>query len=89
MMYSVRTTVTLDADTELLVRRTMSERGITFKVALNDAIRQGLSQPRSATPAFRTPAASLGLPSVNLDRALVVASQLEDDELVRKQRLGK
>jgi hypothetical protein len=85
----MRTTVTLDPDTELLVRRTMNERGITFKAALNDAIRQGLSQPRSAGPAFRTPAAALGLPTVNLDRALLVASQLEDDELLRKQRAGK
>ena len=39
----MRTTVTLDADTELLVRRRMRERGISFKQALNDAIRAGLT----------------------------------------------
>ena len=38
----VRTTVTLDTDTERLLRTAMRERKLTFKVALNDAIRQGL-----------------------------------------------
>lgn len=84
----MRTTVTLDPDTELLVRRTIRERGMTFKAALNHAIRQGLG-PRGSSAGFRTPAASLGLPTVNLDRALQVLGELEDDDLVRKQRAGK
>ena len=43
---SVRTTVTLDADTERLLRGTMRERNLTFKAALNEAIRQGLRKAR-------------------------------------------
>jgi hypothetical protein len=39
----MRTTVTLDADTEELLRRRMRERGVSFKVALNEAIRAGLA----------------------------------------------
>ena len=61
---------------------------MTFKAALNHAIRQGLG-PRGSSAGFRTPAASLGLPTVNLDRALQVLGELEDDDLVRKQRAGK
>jgi hypothetical protein len=38
---------------------------------------------------FRTRIAAMGTPSVDLDRALQIAGQLEDDELVRKMRLGK
>ena len=38
----VRTTVTLDADTERLLRSAMRERNLSFKAALNDAIRRGL-----------------------------------------------
>ena len=34
----MRTTLTLDADTEQLVRRRMRERGISFKQAVNDAL---------------------------------------------------
>lgn len=35
---------------------------------------------------FRTETASLGRPSVNLDRALQLAGDLEDDELVHRMR---
>jgi hypothetical protein len=85
----MRTTVTLDPDTVLLLQRRMRERGVSFKQALNDAIREGLTKPRRTPAPFRTATADLGLPSVNLDRALAVASELEDEELVRKMRTGK
>ena len=39
----MRTTVTLDADTESLLRDAMRQRGQTFKQALNDAVRHGLA----------------------------------------------
>jgi hypothetical protein len=85
----MRTTVTLDADAESLIRREMAERHVPFKVALNDAIRRGLAPPAPAGEPFRTPTASLGTPGINLDRALQLAGQIEDDELLRKQRVGK
>jgi hypothetical protein len=83
----MRTTVTLDPDTAALIEQRMRERGVSFKQALNDAIRAGAA-PMSPEP-FRTATADLGIPSVNLDRALQVAAELEDDELVRRMRLGK
>jgi hypothetical protein len=88
MMLFVRTTVTLDPDTEAMVRRRMRERGISFKRALNDSIREGARATESARP-FTTATAPLGLPTVDLDRALRVAADIEDEELVRKMRLGK
>ena len=84
----MRTTITLDADTEALVRKRMRERGISFKQALNEAVRAGLTATPEAST-FRTPTANLGLPAVNLDRALQLAAELEDEELVRKMRAGK
>ena len=84
----VRTTVTLDADTEALTRKRMREHGVSFKQALNDAIREGLA-PTSRKKRFRTTTADLGLPAVNLDRALQLAAELEDEELVRRMRAGK
>lgn len=84
----MRTTVTLDADTEALVRRRMRERGVSFKQAVNDAIREGVTGARDGA-GFRTATANLGLPAVNLDRALQLAAELEDEELVRKMRAGK
>lgn len=86
-MYDVRqrTTVTLDPDTEQLVRARVAERGVTFKQALNDLIREGVPAPRDRA-AFTTRTASLGMPSVPLDQALRLAADLEDEELLRKMR---
>jgi type II secretory pathway component PulF len=81
----MRTTVTLDADTEQLIRRRMRERGMTFKEAVNDAIRSAGAAPRVE---FATETASMGESRVNLDRALQLAADLEDDELVRRMRAG-
>ncbi|MBP8920753.1 MAG: hypothetical protein KBG85_13680 [Micropruina sp.] len=82
----MRTTVTLDPDTEALVRRLMAERGVSFKRALNDAIRAG-AEPRTRQ-AFRTRTRAMGQPAMNLDRALQIAAGEEDDELVRRLRVG-
>ncbi len=82
----MRTTVTLDDDTAALVRQRMRERGLTFKQALNDSIREGV---RGERPTFRTEVARMGRPTVNLDRALQLAAALEDDELVRRHRAGQ
>lgn len=77
--------MTLDPDTEQIVRRRMREKGMSFKEALNDAIRSGVS--RSAQP-FRTETTSMGESTVNLDRALQVVADLKDDELIRRMRSG-
>jgi len=84
----MRTTVTLDPDTEQLVRRRMAERGVSFKAALNDAIRVGLLGAGPAGAPFRTATVAMGASRVNLDRALQVVADLEDDELIRKLRTG-
>ncbi|KZS52768.1 antitoxin [Mycobacterium kansasii] len=81
----MRTTVTLDDDVAQLVRRRMAERQVSFKKALNDAIRDG-AMGRPEPRRFVTRTTDLGVPAVNLDRALQLAADLEDEELVRRQR---
>jgi hypothetical protein len=76
----MRTTVTLDPDVEELVRRRMRERGVSFTKAINDLVRDGAVVASERRP-FRTETASLGNLSVDLDRALQIAVDLEDDEL--------
>jgi hypothetical protein len=83
----MRTTVTLDEDTEALVRRRMADRKISFKQALNDAIRDGAA-PRGDRERFTTVAHSMGAPTVNLDRALQLAGELEDDALAARMLSG-
>jgi hypothetical protein len=86
----VRTTVTLDPDVEAKLKATMRERGVSFKLALNDALRAGLGGRTSAGRRYRMPTGELGVRrGVNLDRALRLADELEDEEIVRKLELGK
>ena len=84
----MRTTVTLDADTEQLLRERMARRGVSFKQALNDSIRDG-NVPPGAPERPPTTVRSLGQPTVNLDRALQVAAELEDEELSRRLQVGQ
>lgn len=80
--------MTLDPDVEQIVRRQMRERGMSFKEAVNDAIRRSVSAS-AERQAFRTATAAMGESRVNLDRALQVVGDLEDDELVRKSRSAR
>jgi len=80
--------VTLDPDTAAFIQKRMRDHGVSFKQALNDAVREALA-PTTHPGRFRTATAQMGLPSVNLDRALQLAAELEDEEMVRKMRVGK
>ena len=86
----MRTTVTLDPDVEAKLRNAMRERGVSFKVALNDAVRSGLDHGSSEPKRYRMPTAPMGLrPGINIDKALRLAGELEDEEIIRKLELGK
>jgi hypothetical protein len=90
MMLAVRTTVTLDPDTHELVRKLMTERGLTFKQAVNDAIRAGLA-PAEEPKRFKQRTYRLG-PAADermIIKSLQYAGELEDEEILRKLRLGK
>ncbi|MGA7270758.1 MAG: antitoxin [Acidimicrobiia bacterium] len=66
----MRTTVTLDPDTEQIIQRRMRERGVggvSVKEALDDAIRTGVSDSAARSP-FRTETASMGDSVVNRRR---------------------
>jgi hypothetical protein len=84
----VRTTVTLDPDTRLLVERAMRERGLSFKEALNEAIRAGLGDSASPPRSYTTPR-GLGPARVDLTKALSLAAELEDDALARRLAEGR
>jgi hypothetical protein len=84
----MRTTVTLDPDTDAYVRRLMRERGLTFKQAVNEAIRAG-SRPRRSREAPELPTFAMGPPRVDLTKALQLAGSLEDEALLRKLAEGR
>ena len=79
----MRTTVTLDPDVESLIRQIMKAKGVSFKQALNDAVRAGShAQPRKYTVSR-----VMGRPQISLDHALQLAGELEDQELARRAGL--
>jgi hypothetical protein len=86
----MRTTVTLEPDVKALIDKAMKERGISFKEALNSAVRAGLTQAKQNNPAFVQKTFSLGSEqNFRWDKALETASAMEDEELVRKLVLRK
>jgi hypothetical protein len=87
MMESMRTTITLEPEAEALVKKAMKERDVSFKQIVNEAIVRGLS------PSYREPVElpvfSLGPARFNIDKALTLAGELEDAEIMRKMTMGK
>jgi hypothetical protein len=82
--------VTLDPDVEALLRKMMRERGLSFKAALNQAVREGLVKAPGGRRRFRQKTHKMGFrPEVPLDKALSLAAALEDEEIVRKLSLRK
>jgi hypothetical protein len=74
----MRTTVTLDPDVEQLLRERMAAKGVSFKRALNDAVRE--SGPR-VDYVFETPSSRLGL-KVDLDHGGELLSELDVDDFL-------
>jgi hypothetical protein len=84
----VRTAITLDVDTELLAKRAMRERGLSFNEAVNEAIRAGLALRRGQST-VEFPTYSLGEPLVDVTKTLRLGGLLEDQEIARRLSQGK
>lgn len=83
----MRTTVTLDPDVHALLERDMAERSVSFKQAVNDAVRAALTGGRRDD--FDFPDFDLGSTSYDLTRANQLAAELEDEQTVRDLNLGR
>ncbi|MGH3445841.1 MAG: hypothetical protein ACRDPB_10740 [Nocardioidaceae bacterium] len=74
----MRTTVTLDPDTEEIVRERMARKGLSFKQAINETIRDGAQGRVEREPYVMKPR-SLGKPKLELTKALQLSGELEDE----------
>lgn len=83
----MRTTVTLEPDVEAFVKRAMRERGLTFKQAVNEAIRAGMTG-RQAPQALQFPTHDMGEALIEVTKALRLAGELEDQELAARLARG-
>jgi hypothetical protein len=91
----MRITITLDPDVEQMLKSTMRERDVTFKDAVNSAIRKGLqterkgAEPRRKKFRQRTYPMGVAAPGLNWDKALQIAADLEDEEILKKLAAGR
>ncbi len=86
----MRTTVTLEPDVAEQLKSFARRRNLSFKAALNTAVRAGLAAQRGSARRYRMPSRPMGLrPGADLTHALRVAETLEDEEVVRKIELRK
>ena len=80
----------MEPDVQALIRTAMKERGISFKEALNSAVRAGLTQAKAKRRYFVQKSYSLGGDrNFRWDKALETAAAMEDEELGRKIGLRK
>jgi hypothetical protein len=80
----MRTTVTLDPDVERQLRSEVRRSGEPFKQVLNNAIRAGLKASKPRPEPYRALTFDMGAPRVDLTKALALAADLEDEELLRR-----
>lgn len=86
----MRTTITLEPDVQALIRTAMKERGISFKEALNSAVRAGLTQGKLKRQRFTQRSYSLGEDqNFRWDKGFQASAAIEDEELVQKIALRK
>jgi hypothetical protein len=89
----MRTTVTLDADVERLLKNEAHRRGGSFKTALNEAVRRAFRPGPHAAAAqpFVVKAKAMGLrPEIDPARLSELADEMETDAfLAGTRRLAK
>lgn len=86
----MRTTITLDPDVEVLLKKAMREREASFKQVLNDAVRHGMRRaavvPRRR---YEPMTVDLGRQLVDLSKANALSDELEDLALIDKLITGR
>jgi len=80
----MRTTLRLDDDLLIELKKRANERGWTLSEVVNLALRESLAARRRAGRPFRQRTRDLGRPSFDVARANAVAAALEDERLLRK-----
>lgn len=88
----MRTTIDLAPDVLKRLRDTAHEENRPFKTIVDEVVRVGLltRQPPQSKQPVEFPTWNFGFtPEVNLTKALALAAELEDQEIIRKMELGK
>ena len=94
----MRTTVSIDDDLLRRLKEQAHRENVSLSSLVNRVLRDGLDAPGNGTdpPAkprsertYREKVFSMGIPNFDVNKALEFAAALEDDEIVRKFKMGK
>ena len=88
----MRTTLTLDDALADSLKKLANQSGKSFKQVVNETLLNGLAHPINTAPRkFQQQTFALGQPAagINLDKALILAGELEDQALIQKMEQRK
>ena len=89
----MRTTLTIEDSLAKELKKAAHKSGKSFKAVVNEALRVGLrakQSPPKAKP-YRVKSCAMGgpHPGINLDKALRLADEIENEEIARKLCMKK
>ena len=84
-----RVTVSLPEEVHRRLRERARARRTSFDRIVVETLRAGLRTTSAARRYRLLPGFDLGEPSVDLDKALRLAGEMEDEEILRKIEVGK
>lgn len=88
----MRSTVRIDDDLMLELKQRARDESVSLTRMLNRTLRAGLfraQQPGEGATPFRQQSVPMGVPRLDVDKALALAARLEDEEVARKLSLRK
>jgi len=88
----MRTTVRIEDDLLLELKDKAAQERSSLTRVFNQALRAGLraeQKTKKPRPGYHEKTHSLGVPRVDLTKALSLSTQLEDDEALRKVQVRK
>jgi hypothetical protein len=80
----MRTTVRIDDDLLRQLHRQARDEKASLTQVVNRAIRRGITARATKTKRFKQKTFDMGLPLVNLDKALSLAYEWDDDETIKR-----
>lgn len=88
----MRTTIHIDNDLLLALKEQAHRQNTSLDKLLNETLRTGMKashQPNAQRTYYKEKTYKMGIPRANLDKALALAANLEDEEIVKKMMLRK
>lgn len=92
MMHIMRSTFRIDDDLLTELKTRARREGLPLTRLVNRVLRAGLAVMDGGGPKrrpYRESTHAMGVPRVDLDKALALAAGLEDEEILRKMSLRK